>query len=60
MARDVAGLDGGVDRAASIMVNNICTNERAARGLDGLSANIKHPVAVIMRARDLQNTMRGV
>ena len=60
MARDVAGLDGGVARAASIMETNICTNERSSRGSNGLSANIKYPVAVIMRARDLQNTMRRV
>ena len=53
MARDVAGLDGGAARAASIMVTNICTNERASRGSDGLSANIKHLVAVVHEVKGL-------
>ena len=53
MARDVADLDGGAARAASIMVTNICTNERASRGSDGLSANIKHSVAVVHEVKGL-------
>ena len=53
MARDVADLDGGAARAASIMVTNICTNERASRGSDGLSDSIKHPVAVDHQVKEL-------
>ena len=53
MARDVADLDGGAARAASIMVTNICTNERASRGSDGLSANIEHLVAVVHEVKVL-------
>ena len=53
MARDVADLDGGAARAASIMVTNICTNGRASRGSDGLSANIKHSVAVVHEVKGL-------
>ena len=53
MARDVAGLDGGAARAASITVTNICTNERTSRGSDGLSANIQHPVTVDHQVKEL-------
>ena len=53
MARDVADLDGGAAPAASSMVTNICTNERASLASDGLSVNIQHSVAVVHEVKGL-------